>query len=845
MAALNKSLLAKFSNLFKSNSLLDISKTIVCGNIVLGCLGENPDDKISYADLNKKIDAKLNDPKVTDNDLMRGLLQLDEEGISRIPLSMWAEIYESAPFKAITDKVLMQKFQNKVNSVWPYFHTTVARVDAEDVVLNAPYLRRMVQSSRLKPDVVNKSMVAIDNKVDEFTREINPDFLAAGVKGKYYGSVWSRKKDQLEQARLSDVMLYGADKGNAIADVREAAIAATRTKAEREAVTAFYMNAHDKTRLAALAAFGKSEAEYPDMFLATNVDGSDKKNKHFISKMLGTFAMSTATSMGLGVAIPLLANIPVVGNVIGPLMAGAFTAGSTIKEARKAFKIAKSENRKLTTREKVNIGINAFTNVAPYAAMLALGPAGRAVGAVVMGSKTFAMEVIRKKESLPIGQKLSGKDIATSLGTAAARSLAMYLGAKLGGRLAQGAMSMANSVVAEIQAAKTTHGEITGTAESVQNNTISQEDLSQNKNYDDYARPNLEETTGTHNDLGQHNGNNTANPEPKLSHNTITADENSLRALREHKFDLTDHARSTANPDYDRMFQLDRGANQYTQNDWYDKAGYDRAINVLHEAGVADADGALRNLAGANQFLGGEYGTELKNLLDGKLTTNTINQILKADAILDETADLIRGVEQAPVFNHDAPAFENIKVKLPDTIGELTLPEVEPVVEMVEPVIEVEPVPEVVTENIKVNLPDTVGELTLPEAEPVVETIEPIIEPKPVEVVAPTSIPLPNHDTGAAVDQFNSGNLPTREWTNDPVNILQDDTLASGQQAKLSTFAAGNNFESRGHAWENVAPGSEPAWVKQRLDAINAENQRLIDQTMQNAAQNFDVGSNL
>lgn len=753
----NKILLSKFAQLFKSNTLLDISKTIICGETIISCLGIAPVNNLNYAGLNKLFDQIMSDAMITDDYFMQCLLKLDNEGISRISPEMWAEVYESEPFKRLDRKTLLT-FQRKVNNAWPYISTFVdaPTVNAEDVVLQATFLRRMVNSARLQPALVTQSLAAIDKKVNEFTDELDSKFLS---EGKFYGNDWSKKADLMTKMRLSDIKLFGEEKGNNLADAREATIHSAKTKQEKEAVTAFYLNAHDKTRLAALAAFNKSEDDYPDIFLANNVDGSDKKNKHLIPKLLGTFGMSTATSMGLGVAIPLLANVPVVGNFVGPMMAGGFTVGKTLIEVRKAMKIAKSDNRKLTTREKVNIGINAFTSVAPYAAMLALGPLGRGVGTLVMGSKTFAMELVHRKESLPIGQKLSGKDIMKSLGNATARSLAMYLGGALGGKLAQGALDLGNAAVAGIT-----------------DKFFNQENTS------DINADNQTVVTE-----------NVVSVQQASSQNEITADEASLRALREHKFDLTDHARQTANPDTNRMYQLNRGTGDYTQQDWYDKAGYDRAISVLKEAGVADADGALRNLAGANMFKGGEFRTELNNLLQGKLTTNTITQILKADNILDNTADLIGGVQQqttsTPVnkdTTFDNPKLSSLNIKLPVKVEDLELPETSELIEKPE------------TPDLKIELPDKVEDLELPETteitkpeqffeklpevEPVTKVeplpeVEHLSEVEPMPEVEPEvdnfKFLLPDHDTGVAPSQFNSGELP-RALGEEVDNILPE-----------------------------------------------------------------------
>ena len=502
----------------------------------------------------------------------------------------------------------------------------------------------------------------------------------------------------VDKLSLMNYALLGEKEGNDRSNQYEDFINSQDTIGKKNACLIACAKEADATVAALMKRKKLNPEQYPNAFLADKIDGSNKENPHFLLQTAGVFLTSFSTSL----AVRTLSRVPVVGKYVGNTLAIASLVGKGVHELNRAKAIAKSENRTLNRRDYGKIAANTALAIAPYAVTMAtahlgvVGTAiGRSVGAVGMAVKTYFADLNKKKMRLREDEKLNAKDYLTSIGKAAAKGAAMWLGGLAAGYTVDAAMG----------------------------GTMTQQP------------------------------NQSTMPDEKLTTANITADENSLKALREHEFDLTDYTRATANPDNDQMWQHGK------QVDWYNKGEYDRAVKVLHEAGVKDADGAIRNLAGAKMFKGGEFATELDNLTHGKLTTNTINKIFEADALLDRTADLMHSNGGVELPSHVQTEFaQSAGAELPETSANYDFNETQTTVQP-------EPV------NSSTELPEATTNYSFTQTNEQYEQFEPESEPVVAEPLAtfniesnPSSELLPNHDFTAPEIQSESELLPAHDF---------------------------------------------------------------------------------
>ncbi len=569
----DNTLLKEVADMFFFGNNVNIINFAAFGRILLEVLGVKISDDMGIDKMQQELNKLLyTNSNISDEKLVKGIMGLKLMDLSLVPANMIAKILQSPAYKKekASDK---KDFMEKVSKLLGL--NNLLDKDPEDIVLNKNNLEVIIENSGYKENEKKDMLDSIEKTTMLFTADVKLG------KPTVYQNIWSSKQDKIYQMRVSDMNLYGKERGAAIADAREASIKLGKTSKEKKAIETFYLNAHDKSRLAVLEAFGKDKEDYKDIFLADTITTTDGKMPNPIPGALATFGISSGTSLGLGI----ISGLPVIGDFIGPILGGAAlvsSAGSVINETKKALKTAKEQGRSLTIQEKINIGINAGSAVLPYAVMLAGGSWGRGIGAAIMGTKTFLADIKKRKAVLGT-DKLSATDVLKSVGNAALKAGAMMAGGFLGSELS-----------------------------GVINNT-----------------PNISTSIETHSEDGL------------INQNSGNVNKDDLARLQNHEFDLTDNARDTANPDNDRMYKLDPATGEYTQQDWYTKEQYDNAISSLKQAGVKDADGALRVLAGAGMFEGGEFTEELNELLSGgEVDQDTINSIFKADEILDKTADL-------------------------------------------------------------------------------------------------------------------------------------------------------------------------------------------------------------
>ncbi len=655
MAANNETLLNKFAKLFSSSDYLSTTQGLLLAKSMWGFLepaGKVPMPQEPAAMLNainQRFEAILSDQQIDDQSLVAYLMTLEPKDIMAMGSDLVADVMESPAYQALkpADR---QSFERQVNDVYGYLNVDYKVMEnLNTVVLNEESLRRMVDASADSQRAKKTAHGKIDNALTAFDNAYrNVDLTALENGPKHYGNVFTPQANLLGKMRASYVNILGEKEGNRTADLNEDLINLQNTQGEKNAYLVSAVAAHDETVMAIFKRHNVDAQKHNKAFLGSEIDGSDKNNQHFLPNLMKTIGGAGKTfgiAAGASFAVNLLSNIPVVGNFVGPAMAIATVVKKAHSEYKQAAQIAAMQNRTLDRRDAARIAVNTAASVAPYAITMAAGPIGRYIGAGTMAVKSFFTDLNQKKTKLRETEKLAVKDYLASAGKAILNSAALWLGGKAGSALGS---AVADKIDGQ--------GLLDDFRTNVANVRTGWEKLKS-------GNLNAGNTTGniTDNSVDNTLGDDISLTAPgdKLTTSNIAADQNSLKTLQNHKFDLTDATRSTANPDANRMYQAD-GAGNYRQNDWYSVDEYQRAIDTLHEAGVQDADGALRNLAGARMFKGGEFKTELDNLLNGKLTDNTINKILEADSILDEHGALMSGRTINPVQHETNIAPERV-----------------------------------------------------------------------------------------------------------------------------------------------------------------------------------------
>ena len=751
MAANNKTLLTKFAQLFNSNNYLATTKGLLLATRMMGFLeprgGVNlPKEPAGMLNaINQRFEALLSDKRITDDHLLAYLMNFNAQDIMAMGPDLVADVMESPAYKLFKPSQ-RQNFERQANEVLGYMDIDHKQAENwNNVVLNEGSLRRMIDASSETQRAKKTAHGKIDNTLTAFDnayRQVDTVALCNGPK--HYGNVFTPQANLMGKLRANYVSILGEKAGNQIADTNEDLVNAQSTQGEKNAYLISVVAAHDETVMAIFKRRGIDAQKYNKAFLGAEIDGSDKENQHFIPNLIKTFCGAGKTfgiAAGASFTVNLLSNVPVIGNFIGPSLAIATAVKKAHTEYKQAAQIAAVQNRTLDRRDAARIAVNTAASVAPYAITMALGPVGRYIGAGSMMVKTFFADINQQKAKLRNTEKLSATDYLASAGKAILNGAALWLGGKVGSTLGS----------------------------TVANNFDGQgfeNDMRAKFGFKPKLQSLQTENFKPDNVITNDKDISLTAPEDKLTTSNITADQNSLKILQNHRFDLTDAARSTANPDTDRMYQMNHATGNYHQNDWYDSAQYQRAIDTLHDAGVQDADGALRNLAGARMFKGGEFKTELDNLLNGKLTTNTINKILEADSILDERADLI-GRTAAPVQQHTNLA--------PERVTDFQIVD-EPVVAP-EPVFE--PAPELVTDFDLPPVDPTFGpermtdysidaEPTAPE--PVYERVVEEIVPAPELVVEQQPIvePAVEFDPTFGPERMQDYNIDGQPTVDDP-----------------------------------------------------------------------------
>ncbi len=103
---------------------------------------------------------------------------------------------------------------------------------------------------------------------------------------------------------------------------------------------------------------------------------------------------------------------------------------------------------------------------------------------------------------------------------------------------------------------------------------------------------------------------------------------------------LTEHARMTVHADNHRQYV---GG---VQQDWYNSAQEETAMQTLRDAGVEDPAGVLRKAGSMARFFGGKYQTTLDNLCSGNCTDKDADNIFDALRQINEEGDLGEIVKQ-------------------------------------------------------------------------------------------------------------------------------------------------------------------------------------------------------
>ena len=732
MAANNKTLLTKFTQLFNSSSYLDMTKSVLLATRMMGFLEPNgvPNLPKQPAQLlnavSQRLDALLTNDQVTDANFVAYLMTFDAQNIKAMGHDLLADVMESAVYQALP-VAQRRKFESQANDVFGFLDVDYSKNEnLNGIVLNEGNLRRMVDASAGSKRAKTTAHGKIDNALTTFDNLYRAADIAAVCNGpKHYGNVFTSRANLVAKLRDGYVNLLGDNLGNKISDVNESMLNPQAQQAQtgvQNADLIGQIEAYDQTVLALMKRRKIDDKKYPRAFLGTEIDGSDKNNQHFLAN-LATNLLGAGKTFGIAAgasfAVNLLSQIPVVGNYLGGTMAIMTAVKKAHSEYKQASQIAAAQNRSLGPRDAARIAINTAASVAPYAATMVLGPVGRYIGAGSMMVKTFFTDISKQRAKLRYDEKLSVKDYLSTAGKAILHSTALWLGGKFGSTFGSAVTEnfdghgFADDLRAKLG--------IKPKLQTLQTENFNHENIVKNTDgvsldapEKDYAMA-LQETQ---------------NNQDKVFNVKLTE-------LQNHRFDLTDAARSTANPDTDRMFQMNQASGQYQQQDWYNTAEYQRAVDTLHNAGVQDADGALRNLAGARMFKGGAFKTELDNLLNGKLTTNTIDKILEADSILDEHADLIGGhsVPQPAITTHLAPErVTDYNIEPEPVVAE---PIYEPAVEpelITNPEISADPTfgPDRMADY---NLQETVSEQPLTAPEHVVP--EPVMEQEPVDMIAP------------------------------------------------------------------------------------------------------------
>ncbi|MCM1404281.1 MAG: hypothetical protein NC133_02140 [Prevotella sp.] len=385
--------------------------------------------------------------------------------------------------------------------------------------------------------------------------------------------------------------------------------------------------------------------------------------KTFGGTLTGAAVISTITS------------IPGVGQIVGPALgismvatAGIGSAMANYKAAKKRGDVAKSEAKKIA----IQSGIAMLGKAWPYAAAMALGPAGRVLGSGVVFAKTLYNDLERRaglqqekakgifgkiKRLAQMGQSVSFGEGLKSLAYATGKSAAVFLGGSIGSEI--------GSSIGSNLSFNNTNGNLSVTA----NTKKMVDDLEQTKF--------TGKLVGAFKGLTGQEDTTTISPiepsplQPSSVENSqpitteyeaiqeqqplenIQLSETNLERLSQiGEVELTENARMTVHADNHRQYV--GGA----QQDWYNAAQEETALQTLRAAGVDDPAGVLRKVGSAARFFGGEYQATLDNLCAGNCTDQDVNQIFGALSQINEEGGLGPIVQQ-PTYQAE-PVYESV-----------------------------------------------------------------------------------------------------------------------------------------------------------------------------------------
>ena len=533
--------------------------------------------------------------------------------------------------------------------------------------------------------------------------------------------------------------------------------------------------------------------------------------KTFAGTLVGAAAISTITS------------IPGVGQIVGPALgvitvatAGIGSAVAAYKAAKKNGEVSKSEAKKIAMQS----GLAMLKKSIPYAAAISFGPAGRIVGSGIVFAKTLYNDLERRAGMIDaqlqqergkglkgllnrlsdIANTVSKKDVRKAAGYAFAKGAAVYLGGKFG--------SMAGGKLGSFAGEKFFNGgKVAAAAIGAQAENLrpaddlqyKQDDLYNHDNYDpqqakyasSYALP--EEIYADPEELYAQSNNGLYGQDWNggADAGVNVSDENLARLGKIGEVDLTKNARATTHVENHRQYI---GG---VQQDWYNTAQEQTAIETLRSAGVDDPVGVLRKVGSASRFFGGEYKATLDNLCEGKITDADVDKIFGALDQINREGGLGRVLEQTsqapkmPQPNYES-FTEEIVTEVPPhtqdyrTPGSAIVSEPAPTMEYIEP----EPLP-VYPERAPIDVPPHTQDYRTPGTN-VVEEVTPVVQENVVDIdntidYIPTddfmNTPVPDHtqdyrtpsDDWTISEQPTSTPLPTRTADYSASNI--DDAL--------------------------------------------------------------------
>ncbi len=647
---------------------------------------EIPNDPASLLNATRSLfTVGFADAKLTDEAFVRFMLNKIDKEPDLITFDMVADLVESNAYKnfgkTAQDKNNKQKFER-----WIYDQSLLSKIEqcpAVDVVLNQEGMTRVINAiapSKKKQNI--DYLNQINAKVKDFDETYVQNVNDKALKDLKKIAKNTANKDYVTQLKNVYGILCDREKADLICDVIDGGTIGAESKVRNSMIMGFGMEAN-KMMLAVSQRKNWSEKDFNDIYLKFPIEKRAEKleeqaqlrntpkkqatsatqqaaiqqdyltSQQEYEALLGTKpnlgqAATTAGQNNIApekakfnpvfdvvktfggtlagaTVISTITSIPGVGQVVGPVLglatvatAGIGSAVSAYNKAKKHGEVSKSDAKKIA----IQSGIAMLGKAWPYAAAMALGPAGRILGSGVVLAKTFYADLERRaglqqektkgligklKRVVEAGRTAGGVEVFKSALYSVAKGAAVLVGGTVGSEIG-------SSIGSNVSFENGPHLDKEGVVEDLKQTKVG-------KLFGRFKglRGNEQAPMENLHPAGVDNG------MSQSSSGNIQLSEDNLEKLSQiGEVKLTEHARMTVHADNHRQYV---GG---VQQDWYNSAQEETAMQTLRDAGVEDPAGVLRKAGSMARFFGGKYKTTLDNLCSGNCTDKDVDNIFDA-----------------------------------------------------------------------------------------------------------------------------------------------------------------------------------------------------------------------